>query len=209
MPKNAKRTAEARLERRKTPVQARARRMAEDLLAGATRVLAEVGAEGFTTNHVAAATGASIGSLYQYYPNKAALLAALHERDATQLWRGLEEILQDRTRSPRERLGAVIERVFLAQQEAAELHAALQAESVDVPETPGFAELEAAVCERLAGLLGEGTSLSASERRDRAAHVWLVLAALLGRLARDPLEPAALERLGRDTAAMLIAFTGL
>lgn len=209
MARKERRTAETRLGRRKNPVQARARRMAEDLLAGATRVLAEVGAGGFTTNHVAAATGASIGSLYQYYPNKAALLAALHDRDATALWGALEEALQDATRTPRERLGAVIEQAFAAQHEARELHAALRAAEVEMPTMPGFAELEDQVCTRLAAWFGEVTSLSEDARRDHATHVWLVLTALLDRLARDPLDAARVHRLADDTATMLAAFIGL
>src|SRR5690606_20268236 len=121
----------------------------------------------------------------------------------------LEELLRDRTQPPKDRLAAMIEGAFVAQHQAAELHAALLAEAVDVPETPGFAELEAQICERLVGLLGEATSLSLSERRERAAHLWLVLTALLDRIARDPLDTAALRRLSRDTAAMLVTFAGL
>ena len=50
----------------------------------ATRIFDERGYRATTTNHIAAAAGVSIGSLYQYFPNKDALLAALAERHVNQ-----------------------------------------------------------------------------------------------------------------------------
>lgn len=46
----------------------------------AAHILEEAGYDGFTTNHVARRAGVSIGSLYQYFPNKQSLIAALVER---------------------------------------------------------------------------------------------------------------------------------
>ena len=52
------------------------------------RVLAERGYAGTSTNRVARVAGVSVGSLYQYFPNKDALIAALVERHVERL-RGL------------------------------------------------------------------------------------------------------------------------
>jgi len=49
------------------------------ILAATSRVLVKHGFDGLTTNAVAAAAGVSIGSLYQYFPNKEALVAGLIE----------------------------------------------------------------------------------------------------------------------------------
>jgi AcrR family transcriptional regulator len=65
---------------RKEPRQARARATIEFILDGATRILGERGWAGFTTNAVADAAGISIGSLYQYFPNKFALIEAVRRR---------------------------------------------------------------------------------------------------------------------------------
>lgn len=55
--------------------------MVEAILEAAARILEERGLEGFNTNAVAERAGASIGSLYQYFPNKDALLVALSRRE--------------------------------------------------------------------------------------------------------------------------------
>ncbi len=54
--------------------------MVDLILEAATQVLIEDGYEGATTNRIAQRAGVSIGSLYQYYPNKEAVVAALFDR---------------------------------------------------------------------------------------------------------------------------------
>jgi AcrR family transcriptional regulator len=68
------------VEPRKRPVQHRSRRTVARILDAAAEVLAERGYTATTTNAVAERAGVSIGSLYQYLPNKEALLVALAER---------------------------------------------------------------------------------------------------------------------------------
>jgi AcrR family transcriptional regulator len=65
---------------RKTPKQKRSREMVERLLDAAAATLAERGLSDTTTNHSADKAGVSIGSLYQYFPDKEALMDALMER---------------------------------------------------------------------------------------------------------------------------------
>ena len=74
---------------RKTPVQQRSRRTVDKILSAAARILVEDGYSAMTTNDVAAAAGVSIGSLYQYFPNKDALLRALVERHLDDVERSL------------------------------------------------------------------------------------------------------------------------
>lgn len=69
---------------RKSPSQSRARVTVEAILEGAAHILEREGSAGYTTNAVAERAGVSIGSLYQYFPNKDALTAALVDRE-TQL----------------------------------------------------------------------------------------------------------------------------
>lgn len=68
------------VEPRKRPVQRRSRETVARILDAAAEVFAERGYTAATTNAVAERAGVSIGSLYQYLPNKEALLVALTER---------------------------------------------------------------------------------------------------------------------------------
>jgi AcrR family transcriptional regulator len=65
---------------RKRPRQARARVTVDTILAASAQVLVRRGFDRFTTNEVAEVAGVSIGSLYQYFPNKEALVVALIEK---------------------------------------------------------------------------------------------------------------------------------
>jgi AcrR family transcriptional regulator len=67
----------ARVRPRKMPVQRRSRQMLETILQATTRVLIQEGYASTTTNRVAEVAGISVGSLYQYFPSKDALLVAL------------------------------------------------------------------------------------------------------------------------------------
>ena len=67
-------------EPRKRPLQRRSREMVDRILDAAARIFVERGYHGTTTNHVAEAAEVSVGSVYQYFPNKDALLVALGER---------------------------------------------------------------------------------------------------------------------------------
>ena len=62
---------------RKEPRQARSRAMVDAIVQAGARVLGDRGWAGFTTNKVAEVAGVSIGSLYQYFPNKLALIEAV------------------------------------------------------------------------------------------------------------------------------------
>jgi AcrR family transcriptional regulator len=62
------------------PRQRRSAETVDRILDAAARIFDERGYRATTTNHVAEAAAVSIGSLYQYFPNKDALLVALAER---------------------------------------------------------------------------------------------------------------------------------
>src|SRR6185436_592878 len=70
----------AKNEPRKRPKQARSQQTVDALLEATARVLGARGFEGATTNEIARVAGVSVGSLYQYFPSKEALVAALLEQ---------------------------------------------------------------------------------------------------------------------------------
>ena len=73
-------------EPRKTPLQARSKVTVEAIFEATIQVLLSHGRDRLTTTRVAQRAGASVGTLYQYYPNKQSLLFAVLEnhKSATQ-----------------------------------------------------------------------------------------------------------------------------
>ena len=65
---------------RKEPRQARSRATVEAVIEAGAHILSEQGWVGFTTNKVAEAAGVSIGSLYQYFPDKVSLVGAIRQK---------------------------------------------------------------------------------------------------------------------------------
>jgi AcrR family transcriptional regulator len=65
---------------RKKPVQGRSKATVDAVLVAAAHILEDRGLAGFNTNAVAERAGVSIGSLYQYFPSKDAILVALMEQ---------------------------------------------------------------------------------------------------------------------------------
>jgi AcrR family transcriptional regulator len=110
---------------RKQPQQVRSTELVAVILEAALQVLAEEGAPRFTTTRVAEKAGVSVGSLYQYFPNKAAILFRLQSdewRRTTALLRG---ILEERGRPPLERLRALVQAFVRSECEEAEMRVAL------------------------------------------------------------------------------------
>ncbi len=68
------------LQPRKTPQQSRSVATVEAIFDATIQVLLRDGADSLTTVHVARRAGVSVGTLYQYFPNKQALLFAVLER---------------------------------------------------------------------------------------------------------------------------------
>jgi AcrR family transcriptional regulator len=87
-----------RLIRRK-PRQRRARQTVEAILDAVMRILKREGVGALTTNRIAEVAGVSIGSVYQYFPDKRAIFAALHGRHIEQIDRVVETTLVKHARS--------------------------------------------------------------------------------------------------------------
>jgi AcrR family transcriptional regulator len=84
---------DTRTETRKSPSQERSRRTVDRILDAAARIFHECGYSGATTNDIADEAGVSVGSLYQYFPNKDALLVALTRRHIELTTAGLADLL--------------------------------------------------------------------------------------------------------------------
>ena len=115
----------ARISSRKQPKQARSTELVAAILQAAVQVLAKEGAPRFTTARVADKAGVSIGSLYQYFPNKAAILFRLQSdewRQTSELLRGL---LEEVRRPPLQRLRTLVHAFLRSECDEAAVRVAL------------------------------------------------------------------------------------
>jgi AcrR family transcriptional regulator len=87
---------------RKLPQQDRSRMTVEAILEATARILTEEGYHKANTNRIAELAGISIGSLYQYFPNKESLMAALMEQHSNEIAELVESKLQDLFDAPLE-----------------------------------------------------------------------------------------------------------
>lgn len=154
---------------RKHPQQARSQETVSAIITAATQVLGHRGWANFNTNEVASVAGVSIGSLYQYFPNKLALVEAMRIRH-------FDSILGVFTRleAPRQDRSQLIETLLRGMLEAhsgtPRLHVALLEEA---PKAPGSVanhkQFEAEYLNGYTNLLKQcGTRASPRELRLRA-----------------------------------------
>lgn len=81
---------QAQINPRKTPKQARAKASVQAILQAAAHILERGGLETLTTNYVAEVAGVSIGTLYQYYPSKEAILTDIIRQKRARLLEDLQ-----------------------------------------------------------------------------------------------------------------------
>jgi AcrR family transcriptional regulator len=95
---------------RRRPTQRRAVETVEAVLDATVRLLKRSGSSGITTNRIAEVAGVSIGSLYQYFPNRGAIFNALHQRHIDQIDRMIQDIVVKHAGAPlKDLIRAIIE----------------------------------------------------------------------------------------------------
>lgn len=185
-----------RISSRKQPKQARSAELVSAILEAAIQVLAKEGAQRFTTARVAEKAGVSVGSLYQYFPNKAAILFRLQSDEWRETSAMTAAILGDETRPPMERLRAQVHAFLKSECEEAAVRVALADAAPlyrDAPEAkearqgseamldrfmrevlPDAADAERALCGELllTTLSNVGKSFSETPRTDAEIAAW-------------------------------------
>jgi AcrR family transcriptional regulator len=84
---------------RRRPVQRRSKQTVEAVLDAVVRILKRDGVDGVTTNRIAEVAGVSVGSIYQYFPDKRAIYGALHARHVETISRVIESVLVEHAAS--------------------------------------------------------------------------------------------------------------
>ena len=128
---------------RRTPRQERAVCTVESVLEAAAHILDETGLAGLNTNAVARRAGVSIGSLYQYFPNKEAITTALILRSHEEIVTGLRRILAETEGLPPDRaISAMLRMLIDAQPTAPRVQRVLEAEELRLPKTEAILAAE-------------------------------------------------------------------
>ncbi len=194
---------------RKQPQQRRSREMQARILDASLRVLRDEGALGFTTTRVAEEAGISVGSLYQYFPNKHALVAALHDHDIRDGAEHVLAILDQSDATPRQKLQEIVSWFFATEaEEATTLGAAtgdIQVFLRDGIADSAHAEVIAEAARRFAAFIDAGSTIErTSAEREHAARFAMTTIESIGKAlaARQP-SSAAIRRWAHYTATML------
>ncbi|WP_208511871.1 TetR family transcriptional regulator, partial [Variovorax paradoxus] len=115
----------APLSSRRQPQQARSSDLVAAILEAALQVLAKEGVHRFTTTRVAERAGVSVGSVYQYFPNKASILFRLQSDEWRQTTELLCGILEDVATPPLDRLRRLVHAFVRSECEEAGMRTAL------------------------------------------------------------------------------------
>jgi AcrR family transcriptional regulator len=134
----------ARISSRKQPQQARSTELVAAILEAAIQVLAKEGATRFTTARVAEKAGVSVGSVYQYFPNKAAILFRLQSDEWQQTTQMLRDILEKTDVAPLERLRTLVHAFIHSECEEAQMRVALSDAAPLYRDAPEAVEVRAA-----------------------------------------------------------------
>ena len=121
------------LQPRKTPLQARSAASVDAMLEATLQVLVAVGKQRLTTTRVAERAGVSVGTLYQYFPNKRSLLQATLRRHFEGVASAIFTVCEQERGKTLEEMGATLAERFLAAKMAdGRSSGALYAVSADV-----------------------------------------------------------------------------
>ena len=104
----------ALLEPRKTPVQARSAASVHAILEATIQVLLSVGKERLTTTRVALRAGVSVGTLYQYFPNKSALLKAVLKHHLDEVTEAVERVCREQKGNSLQHMATDLITAFIA-----------------------------------------------------------------------------------------------
>lgn len=116
---------QAVVEERKFPQQARSRALVDAILDATVRILVEEGFARTTTSRVAERAGVSVGSLYQYFPSRESLVAAVARRHSEHLKTALERDLEAKHANLKSAIDAMLASVMKAHSISPELTAVL------------------------------------------------------------------------------------
>ena len=193
---------------RKRPSQARSRDTVDVILRAAARVFAAQGYAAGTTNRIAEAAGVSVGSLYEYFPNKDALLVALMEAHIAEGQALLEQAaasVMARSLSLRQAVRQLVEAMIALHARDRALHRVLFEEAPLPPRLRRqLADAERIIAARVAGYLQRHAAVTAPDPALAATVVVQAVEALTHKLVVHGSDDLAAQ--ADELVALVVAY---
>lgn len=197
----------ASISSRKQPRQARSTELVGAILEAAVQVLARDGAQRFTTARVAEKAGVSVGSLYQYFPNKAAILFRLQSDEWRQTSALMRGILEDAQRSPLQRLRTLVHAFIRSECDEADIRMALDDAAPLYRDAPEAREAKASAERSVHLFMREALPEAADATRTLAGDLIMTTLGTVGtHFSGHPRSPAEIEAYAEAMADMFCAY---
>ncbi len=196
-----------RLDPRKSPVQARSAASVDAILEATAQVLADVGKTRLTTTRVALRAGVSIGTLYQYFPNKSALLQAVLRRHLDEVTEAVERVCREQRGNNLSRMATALIDAFLqAKMRNARISVALYSVSSDVDGARIVQELGRRSDQAIVELLKTAAEPLTKDPQLVASMVWGAMAGISRRLLESSAPEEQLAPLRQELAFFVCAY---
>ncbi len=197
----------APLSSRRQPQQARSSDLVAAILEAALQVLAREGVHRFTTTRVAERAGVSVGSVYQYFPNKASILFRLQSDQWRQTTELLCGILEDVQTPPLERLRRLVHAFVRSECEEAGMRTALDDAAPFYRDAPEAQAARAAGERAMQAFLREALpGVSKAKRALAGELVTTTLSAVGKQFSETPRTEAQIKACSEALADMLCAY---
>ena len=192
---------------RKKPKQARSEESVSIILQAANQVLAKEGAARFTTARVAEKAGVSIGSLYQYFPNKAAILFRLQSDEWKQTTELLTRLLEDPTIAPLQRLRNLVHTFLHSECEEADMRIALDDAAPLYRHAPEARQVKEEGQQGIMRFMQDVLPDAAEDTRRRAADLITTTMSTVGKeFSQTPRTQAEIDEYASAMADMFCAY---
>lgn len=192
---------------RKTPKQERSSQLVDAILQAAIRVLEREGAARFTTIRVAEQAGVSVGSLYQYFPNKESILFRLQQDEWRATGAMLDGIFGDENLSATARLREALRAFFRTEYDEAPLRRALGDAEPLYRDAPQAREHRDRGMPVLLSLIDAAAPGITPKRRSFAAELYVATLAGMGKHVSETARTRAeVDQWSEATADMFLAY---
>jgi AcrR family transcriptional regulator len=196
-----------RITSRKQPKQTRSNDLVAAILEASLQVLAKEGAQRFTTIRVAEKAGVSVGSLYQYFPNKAAILFRLQSDEWRETTALLRRILEDTRQPPLERLRNLVHAFIRSECEEAAVRVALDDAAPLYRDAPEAKEARASGQRTIAAFMREVLpKASVATRAGAGELIKTTLSAVGKEFSETPRKGTEIEAFADAMADMFCAY---